>query len=63
MKQLGKPEVLNITGAPASLGRAVARRFARDGTYIGLPARGRDGLEGSRQDVLELRGKEMEKVG
>src|SRR5689334_12527094 len=43
--------VVVITGASAGVGRATARRFARDGARIGLIARGRDGLEGAARDV------------
>lgn len=52
-----KSEVVVITGASAGLGRAIARRFARDGARIGLIARGRDGLEGAKNDVEKLGGK------
>ena len=48
-------EVVVITGASAGVGRATARRFARDGAAIGLIARGRDGLEAVRSEV-EARG-------
>ncbi|MGH7449105.1 MAG: SDR family NAD(P)-dependent oxidoreductase, partial [Longimicrobiales bacterium] len=43
---MAKPEVVVITGASAGVGRATARRFARQGARIGLLARGADGLEG-----------------
>src|SRR3569832_1329483 len=45
------PEVVVITGASAGVGRATARRFARDGAAIGLIARGRDGREAVRSEV------------
>ena len=35
-------EVVVITGASAGVGRATARRFAKDGAHIALLARGRD---------------------
>jgi NAD(P)-dependent dehydrogenase (short-subunit alcohol dehydrogenase family) len=54
-----KPEVVVITGASAGVGRATARAFARRGAYIGLLARGRDGLEGARRDVEELGGRAL----
>ena len=44
-------EVVTITGASEGVGRAIARRFARDGALIGLIARGRESLEGARRDV------------
>ena len=42
-----------VTGASAGVGRAVARRFARDGTRIALIARGLDGLEAARREIEE----------
>jgi NAD(P)-dependent dehydrogenase (short-subunit alcohol dehydrogenase family) len=53
------PEVILITGASAGVGRATARAFARRGARVGLLARGRDGLEGARQDVEELGGRAL----
>jgi NAD(P)-dependent dehydrogenase (short-subunit alcohol dehydrogenase family) len=50
-------EVVVITGASAGVGRATARKFAKDGARIGLLARGVDGLEGARKEVEELGGK------
>ncbi|MGC1485997.1 MAG: SDR family oxidoreductase [Candidatus Acidiferrum sp.] len=44
-------EVVVIAGASAGVGRATARAFARRGARIGLLARGKDGLEGTRSDV------------
>ena len=52
-----KPEVVVITGASAGLGRAIVRRFAEDGAYIGLVARNIDGLEGAKKDVEDLGGR------
>src|SRR5437870_6269830 len=52
-------EVVVITGASAGIGRATARRFAKDGAHIGLLARGRDGLEAARKEVEELGGKAL----
>jgi NADP-dependent 3-hydroxy acid dehydrogenase YdfG len=40
-----RAEVVVITGASAGLGRAIARAFGKRGAYIGLIARGPDGLE------------------
>jgi NAD(P)-dependent dehydrogenase (short-subunit alcohol dehydrogenase family) len=48
-----------VTGASAGVGRAVVRRFARDGAWIGLLARGRDGLEGARREVEEAGGRAL----
>jgi NAD(P)-dependent dehydrogenase (short-subunit alcohol dehydrogenase family) len=50
-----KPEkVVVITGASAGVGRAAARRFARDGAKLALIARGRAGLDGARQEAESL---------
>jgi NAD(P)-dependent dehydrogenase (short-subunit alcohol dehydrogenase family) len=49
-------EVVVITGASAGVGRAAARRFARDRARIGLIARGLDGLEAAKREVEELGG-------
>jgi short-subunit dehydrogenase len=46
--------VVVITGASAGLGRACARKFAEDGYDVGLLARGIDGLEGAKKEVLQL---------
>lgn len=54
-----KREVVVITGASAGIGRATARRFARDGARIGLLARGIEGLEGARRDVETLGGEAL----
>jgi NAD(P)-dependent dehydrogenase (short-subunit alcohol dehydrogenase family) len=54
-----RPEVVVVTGASAGIGRATARRFARDGARIGLLARGVEGLEGARRDVESLGGEAL----
>lgn len=50
-------KVVVITGASAGVGRALARKFARDRARVGLLARGRDGLQATRKEVEELGGK------
>jgi len=49
-------EVVVITGASAGVGRATARKFARQGARIALLARGIDGLEAAQREVEELGG-------
>jgi len=48
---MAKREVVVITGASAGVGRATVREFARHGAWIGLIARGNDGLEAARSEV------------
>ncbi|TFV88420.1 SDR family NAD(P)-dependent oxidoreductase [Oxalobacteraceae bacterium OM1] len=45
-----------VTGASAGVGRATAVAFAKRGWRVGLIARGADGLEGARHDVLAAGG-------
>jgi NAD(P)-dependent dehydrogenase (short-subunit alcohol dehydrogenase family) len=52
-------EVVVITGASGGIGRAAARRFAKDGAKIALLARGRGGLEGAAQEVVKAGGEAM----
>lgn len=40
-----------ITGASAGVGRALARRLARQGASLGLLARGLEGLDGARREA------------
>ena len=51
-------EVVVITGASAGVGRATARRFAKDGARIALLARGVGG-EAARTEVEDLGGKAL----
>ena len=53
------PEVVVVTGASAGVGRATVRAFAERGAWIGLIARGRDGLEATRREVEELGGRAL----
>ena len=59
MNPLQQHEVVVITGASAGVGRATARRFAREGAWIGLMARGRDGLEAARREVEAMGGRAL----
>jgi NAD(P)-dependent dehydrogenase (short-subunit alcohol dehydrogenase family) len=52
-------EVVVVTGATSGVGRAVVRRFARDGAQLGLIARGGEGLEGARRDVEDAGGRAL----
>ncbi len=54
-----KPEIVVITGASAGAGRATVREFARHGAWIGLIARGQDGLEAARREVEWLGGRAL----
>lgn len=56
---MAKREVVVITGASAGVGRATVREFARRGAWIGLIARGGDGLEGARGEVEAAGGKAL----
>ena len=52
-------EVVVITGASAGVGRALVREFARRGAWIGLLARGPDGLEAARIEVEDAGGRAL----
>jgi len=54
-----KPEIVVITGASAGVGRAAAREFAKHGAWIGLVARGKDGLEGAKREVEAAGGRAL----
>ncbi|APU70185.1 MULTISPECIES: SDR family oxidoreductase [Christiangramia] len=43
-----------ITGASAGVGRACARRFAKNGYDVGLIARGKEGLEAAVKEAVEF---------
>lgn len=57
--KLADPPVVVVTGASAGVGRAVVRRFARDRARIGLIARGEEGLEGARREVVSAGGEAL----
>ena len=52
-------EIVVVTGASAGVGRATVREFARRGAWIGLIARGAEGLEAARHEVEEAGGKAL----
>jgi NAD(P)-dependent dehydrogenase (short-subunit alcohol dehydrogenase family) len=54
-----RPEVVVVTGASAGVGRATVQAFARQGAYIGLLARGLEGLEAARVEVEAAGGKAL----
>lgn len=56
---MAKHEIVVITGASAGVGRAAVREFARHGAWLGLVARGRDGLEAARLEVEAAGGKAL----
>ena len=53
------PEVVVVTGASAGVGRATVRALAERGAWLGLIARGRDGLEATRREVEDLGGRAL----
>src|SRR5262245_54533264 len=59
MNMLRTPEIVVITGASAGVGRATAREFAKRGAWIGLVARGTDGLDAARREVESLGGRAL----
>ena len=50
-------KVVVVTGASAGVGRAVAKRFAKEGFDVGLIARGQAGLDAAADDVRRLGGR------
>ncbi|WP_454061733.1 SDR family oxidoreductase [Candidatus Nitrospira salsa] len=59
MRKNRQREVVVITGASAGIGRATARAFAQRGAYLGLLARGQEGLRGAQQEIEMLGGKAL----
>ncbi len=51
-----EPVVVAITGASSGVGRATAQAFAREGSTIGLIARGREALAATAKEVESLGG-------
>ncbi len=54
---MGNAKVVVVTGAGKGVGRAVARRFAREGVSIALLGRGREALEGALREVEDAGGR------
>src|SRR3954451_25011742 len=52
-------EVVVITGSSAGVGRATARAFGARGAWVGLLARGRDGLEAAAHEVEQAGGRAL----
>jgi short-subunit dehydrogenase len=52
-------EVVVITGASGGVGRATARRFAKDGSKVALIARGRKGLAAAAREVEQAGGQAL----
>ena len=53
---MSRKQTVVIAGASAGVGRAVARRFGRDGARIGLIARGEERLEQARREIEQAGG-------
>jgi NAD(P)-dependent dehydrogenase (short-subunit alcohol dehydrogenase family) len=53
------PEVVVITGASAGVGRAAVREFAKRRAWIGLVARGEDGLHAAQREVEDAGGRAL----
>ncbi len=49
--------VIVITGGTAGVGRAIARRFARERDAVAVLARGRDGIDATVTEIAELGGR------
>src|SRR5579884_1791875 len=43
-----------VTGASAGVGRAVAKRFAQEGAFLGLIARDKEALEATKAELAQL---------
>jgi short-subunit dehydrogenase len=56
---MAEPEIVVVTGASAGVGRATVREFARRGAWVGLLARGPDGLEAARREVENAGGRAL----
>jgi NAD(P)-dependent dehydrogenase (short-subunit alcohol dehydrogenase family) len=54
-----RDRVVVVTGASAGLGRAIARRFAVEGSSVALLSRGEAGLDATATDVASLGGRPL----
>ena len=54
------PRVVVITGASAGGGRATSRACGRRGDRVGLPGRGREGLEAARREIEAIGGEALD---
>jgi len=52
-------DVVVITGGSGGIGRATARRFARDGAKVALLARGEAGLEATAREIEQRGGRAL----
>jgi NADP-dependent 3-hydroxy acid dehydrogenase YdfG len=59
MRRRKKPLVVVVTGASAGVGRATARELGRRRAWVGLLARGEDGLEGAALEVEDRGGRAL----
>lgn len=55
-RRRSRPEVVVITGASAGVGRALTRACGARGAYVGLIARGPDGLEAAQLEIEQAGG-------
>jgi NAD(P)-dependent dehydrogenase (short-subunit alcohol dehydrogenase family) len=56
---VARRNIVVVTGASAGVGRAAVREFARHGAWLGLIARGRDGLDAARREVESQGGRAL----
>ena len=54
-----KRKVVVVTGGSAGVGRATVRAFAKLGADVAILARGKDGLEGAKEDVEAMGGRAL----
>jgi short-subunit dehydrogenase len=59
MANSDRHEIVVVTGASAGVGRAVARAFGKERAWVGLIARGRDGLEAAKKEIEDSGGRAL----